>query len=556
MPPKSESSSLPSAPVEPVRPWFSLQRLLLIGVTVLVALVLGQSLASSWNQPQVANQLQLYQTDLLLKASVWSGDSVPPDQWQTIRQGILGQEPLVAATKQYTTVRQDAVDALARVQPTPVTATTDPAAADPDSAEPATPQDAAPKPDLATATDSGKPLSRRQQTALAQEQALIHRLDLRLGLLEVSQDDPAAARQRWQTVAEAPTASAAQVATAAALQQLWPVTDTPLAADAEPALTADLTPLQGWFRYRALERLYERTDQPQALAQLRQVEQATAQASLGKLAVVGTLPVVGAISGLGLLGWLGVQRWLRGREALLMRHAGAGWTVPWGGETIWQVLVVGFFFVGQIAIPLLLSGFAPALTGLGSRGRALYAMVYYLLMSAGGLGVLAWCLRRYRPLPEGWFTLKPRASALAWGLGGYLVALPLMLGVSLLNQQLWDGQGGSNPLLQTVLQEQDPVALLLFFLTAAVAAPLFEEVLFRGFLLPSLTRYLPLSGAIALSSLVFAAAHLSLSEVLPLTALGALLGFVYSRSRNLLAPMVLHSAWNSATMLGLFILGS
>jgi hypothetical protein len=88
-----------------------------------------------------------------------------------------------------------------------------------------------------------------------------------------------------------------------------------------------------------------------------------------------------------------------------------------------------------------------------------------------------------------------------------------------------------------------------------VAAPLFEEVLFRGFLLPSLTRYMSAGWAIALSALIFAAAHLSLSEVLPLTLLGAILGFVYTRSRNLLSPMVLHSAWNSATMLGLFILG-
>jgi len=34
------------------------------------------------------------------------------------------------------------------------------------------------------------------------------------------------------------------------------------------------------------------------------------------------------------------------------------------------------------------------------------------------------------------------------------------------------------------------------------------------------------------------------------------LGVVYTRSRNLLAPMLLHSAWNSITMLGLFLLGS
>jgi membrane protease YdiL (CAAX protease family) len=106
------------------------------------------------------------------------------------------------------------------------------------------------------------------------------------------------------------------------------------------------------------------------------------------------------------------------------------------------------------------------------------------------------------------------------------------------------------------LEEGDPVALLIFFLTAAVAAPIFEETLFRGFLLPSLTRYFPVWGAIGLSALIFALAHLSLSEVLPLTTLGIVLGIVYTRSRGLLTSMLLHSLWNSITMIGLFILGS
>jgi len=107
-----------------------------------------------------------------------------------------------------------------------------------------------------------------------------------------------------------------------------------------------------------------------------------------------------------------------------------------------------------------------------------------------------------------------------------------------------------------LLEEGDRVSLAIFLFTAAIAAPIFEETLFRGFLLPSLTRYLPVWGAIVVSSLIFAIAHLSVSEVLPLTVLGSVLGFVYTRSRNLLSPMLLHSLWNSVTMVGLFILGS
>jgi hypothetical protein len=49
---------------------------------------------------------------------------------------------------------------------------------------------------------------------------------------------------------------------------------------------------------------------------------------------------------------------------------------------------------------------------------------------------------------------------------------------------------------------------------------------------------------------------LSLSEVLPLTTLGLVLGFVYARSRNLLSSMLLHSLWNTSTLISLVVLGS
>ncbi|NJL42942.1 MAG: CPBP family intramembrane metalloprotease [Pseudanabaena sp. SU_2_4] len=46
---------------------------------------------------------------------------------------------------------------------------------------------------------------------------------------------------------------------------------------------------------------------------------------------------------------------------------------------------------------------------------------------------------------------------------------------------------------------------------------------------------------------MFALAHLNLADILPLTVLGMVLGFVYMRSGNLLAPMLLHGLWNSGS---------
>jgi hypothetical protein len=188
--------------------------------------------------------------------------------------------------------------------------------------------------------------------------------------------------------------------------------------------------------------------------------------------------------------------------------------------------------------------------------KAFYVLFSYLLLASGGLLVLYLSIKPFLPLPDDWFGFKLRSNWILWGLGGYFVALPLVILVSLINQQLWQGQGGSNPILPLALEGRDSVALAVFFLTACVAAPVFEEIIFRGFLLPSLTRYMPVWGAIVASSLLFAIAHLSLSEVLPLATLGMVLGVVYSRSRNLLASMLLHGLWNAGTLLSLFVLGS
>lgn len=496
-----------------------LRRVLLILITLLVSGIMGQALVNSWNEPQVANRLELYQTDLLLQATVWDGDAFPPDQVALVRQNLLGKDPLGDAQESYEKVRDQAQTLL----------------------------DDQPLGD----GDTVAPGSTRLQAAYQQQADLVDLIDLRLGILQSQRGDSDAAIAAWQQLQARNARGSPRWRTAEVLIDLGQGQAVP-----EEQATLLQTNLSGWFRNRALAQFYTATNQPDALAALEQQEQQQAERTLLILAVVGTLPALGCLLGIGILIFLGAQRLLKGKDALLARYRDTPWETPWTAETIWQVVVAGFLFLGQVVIPLVVGSFGGAFGALGIRGRAAYALVYYLLMAAGAIAVLVFSIRPYRPLPKGWFQLTLKGNWLLWGLGGYLAALPLMLTISLLNQQIWQGQGGSNPLLQTVLEAHDPVALGIFFATAAIAAPLFEEVLFRGFLLPSLTRYMPVGGAIVLSSFIFAAAHLSLSEVLPLMVLGMVLGVVYTRSRNLLAPMLLHSAWNSVTMIGLFLLGS
>ncbi|MEM6434615.1 MAG: type II CAAX endopeptidase family protein [Cyanobacteria bacterium P01_D01_bin.115] len=493
------------------------RRVTLFVITLVVGIVMGSSLIASWNEPQVASRLELYQTDLLLRTTAWDGGGLSDEQAMLVRQNLLGDEPLQDAQKTYDSVRTTALKTIAD-----------------NTAE--------------TATIAPSP---RLQAALTEQAELLDLLDLRLGILNAEQGDIVAAQANWEAVKARQARGDNLWRTADTLNLLWQ-------GDAVPADSAALlqSTLQGWFRDRALTELYNRTAAAEALAQLEQAETTTAQSLVVTLAAVGVVPVIGTVLGIGVLIFVGLQRLLKGADSLLAKNRDQGWETPWSVETVWLVVVGGFLFMGQLIVPLLIMPLRSPLAAFGIRGQALFALAYYLMMSAGAIAVLFFAIRSYRPLPKDWFRLRFQGGWLLWGLGGYLAALPLMLTVSLLNQQIWQGQGGSNPLLQTVLEAQDPWALAIFFATASLAAPLFEEFLFRGFLLPSLTRYLPVWGAILVSSLVFAIAHLSLSEVLPLTVLGMVLGIVYTRSRNLLAPMLLHSAWNSITMLGLFLLGS
>ena len=539
----------------------TLKRLILILLTLLVVFRVSVSLISSWGTPQITDRLQLYQVDLVLHATEFQLESASEGEFSSARNAILGDEPLEAALEQYQSVRSSAQQNLEQFQSQLQTLTTETTTAS--------------RADIvsAKATDTSEQLQQVQRS-LQQQRSLVNQLDLRIGLIQVTIDKTEAALETWNQVLKRspeevlPENAAPETVqnpynldmklaskTARTLIGLW--SDPPrIFPEAEPQLQRTL---DGWFRYQALTRLYMLQQRSDALETLQVAEQEIAQNTLLKLGLVTTLPLVGFIAGIVLLVGLLVQRLIQGNQAILAQNQDTGWSTPWDWEITWQVLIVGFFFFGQLLLPILLQillGIGLNFALFGSRASAVSVLISYSLMAGMTSLVLFFSIRSHFPLPEGWFRLRGDRNWILWGIGGYLVALPLMILVSLLNQQIWQGEGGSNPLLQIVLEEKDPISLGIFLFTAAIAAPVFEEFLFRGFLLPSLTRYFPVSGAIALSSLLFAVAHLSPSEVLPLAVLGSVLGVVYTRTRSLLAPMLLHSLWNSVTMAGLFILGS
>ncbi|MGK7885622.1 MAG: CPBP family glutamic-type intramembrane protease [Crocosphaera sp.] len=513
------------------------KRVILIVLTIVSLIPVILSLIGSINQPQVQSNLQLYQTNLVLQAAEFSDRNI--NGIEQIRESVLGKNPYESALKQYKDARKLSEKNLTNLESNLKILEEQSQGINQEE------------------NDNSLPISlgNNQQTKLRievnQQQEEIEKITLKIALLEIAQGNKNEGLENLNELQQLSFSTSLRN-TANILSYLWD-NNQPILAESEATIKQELN---GWFRNYSLNQLYQIQERKDDLIKLQKSQQEAAKQAIIKLTIIAIIPVLGGLIGVGIIILCLIQLAVKKESAILVIDERFKWETPWTIEIPWQVLVVGFLLFGQIILPILASFLTINVAELSLRGKAFYVLATYIALSLGGIGVLYLSIKSFFPLPKDWFNFNFFNNWIIWGTGGYLVALPLVIIISLINQNIWDGQGGSNPLLSLALEGQDIVVLAIFYFTAAIAAPFYEEIMFRGFLLPSLTRYFPVWGAIGISSLIFAVAHLNLSEVLPLTVLGIVLGIVYTRSRNLLSSMLLHSLWNSGTLISLFLLGS
>lgn len=104
-------------------------------------------------------------------------------------------------------------------------------------------------------------------------------------------------------------------------------------------------------------------------------------------------------------------------------------------------------------------------------------------------------------------------------------------------------------------QSKTVVDQLAVFIAVAVAAPIVEEVIFRGMLLSVLARKMPAWAAIVVSAAVFGAVHLfdpnAIAVVPGLFLVGVVLAWAAIRTGDLSLPIALHSGINLFAAIGI-----
>lgn len=170
----------------------------------------------------------------------------------------------------------------------------------------------------------------------------------------------------------------------------------------------------------------------------------------------------------------------------------------------------------------------------------------------GGLAAIAVALRVAKPSALG---LHPPEDPRYWGIGvlGCLGMMALTLLYTTLIQVL--GAGVPTQQIMDSLADGNGVEQALLVGYGAFGAPVIEEVLFRGLLVPPLVLRFGLPGAVLASGLLFGMAHVADPvAVFPLAVFGAGLAWLRHRSGSVL-PGVLAHVLNNAVALVVSVLG-
>ncbi len=138
--------------------------------------------------------------------------------------------------------------------------------------------------------------------------------------------------------------------------------------------------------------------------------------------------------------------------------------------------------------------------------------------------------------------------ALALGVGLQLVIVPAVyLPFALLKVDL-DVSGPA----ESLVQDASRLEFAVIALGVAAAAPVAEELLFRGVLLRGLSRRIGSRWGVFASALLFAGTHFQLVQFPGLLIVGLALAWLATRSRGIGAAIWAHAGFNATTVLALW----
>jgi len=271
--------------------------------------------------------------------------------------------------------------------------------------------------------------------------------------------------------------------------------------------------------------------------------------SLGEHAVIGhlLLTTVVAFFGIALPGyWLMRRFWPENGWNL-------GGSVPTSCFQKWDLLVLGALVIYYIASWRMARGADPMMSDFTS-GKVMASAIAYL----GGAAVLCALLFRRINLVE-YFGL--RWSGWLW----VFLIVPAFLGVMYFSSMMVQLSGWNDAVrahfgtqlqagVQLLMKSNDRNLILAMAFAAVIAAPIAEEVIFRGYIYPLVKRYSEGWFAAIFSASLFAAVHMNLLGFPLFFLIGLAMVFLYEKSGSIWPCILCHMAFNGMAVSAIILM--
>jgi len=226
-----------------------------------------------------------------------------------------------------------------------------------------------------------------------------------------------------------------------------------------------------------------------------------------------------------------------------------------------SILIVSVFFC--VILASLITGFTLPYFGIASidlSNPKTYLISGFFSQIIGFIGGYFFYLKLTKQSISSTLSIhKPTLKLAAIIVGILIISYPVMTFFGYLNSFLKEVIPNHPFILDEIETDKNQLALLntegnlwlmAKLIIIAVLPAIGEELIFRGVLLTKLREVSNNEHfGVTVSALVFASIHMQPTKLLPMLFLGIVLGYIYTKTKNILYPMLFHFLFNGSTIL-------
>lgn len=213
------------------------------------------------------------------------------------------------------------------------------------------------------------------------------------------------------------------------------------------------------------------------------------------------------------------------------------------------VFVAGLLASG-LAVALVSSMFTFRTIGQVAAADLIISIALYTVLLGGTYYYVSY--QHQAPIQSLGLKTENMGGGIIWGIGIGMLSLVGGISLGYFSRYIF-GQPPARDIEYALYSySKEPINwayVFLVLIAAAILAPIFEEIFFRGFLYAGLRNKMGIQPALLINAAFFAFVHFEAIGFLPRFFVGYLLGLIYEQRRTLTAPIVAHAVYNASLIM-------